>query len=100
MEALTQALRDELVATRFAAGIDNPRALARILGLSADSGHFPYWRFERGHTAWPRDPDEFVDAYARAAGVAPLTIWQGVARRWSEALHGGDGGNVASRITG
>lgn len=99
MQVLAQALRDELISTRYAAGLDSPRALARELGLDSEKGHVIFWRFERGHAEWPRRVDEFVQSYADATGVDAATIWLAAARRWVEALAGGEGSNRADRIS-
>lgn len=99
MQVLAQALRDELIATRFDAGIDSPRAMARILGLEPDQGHIIFWRFERGRAEWPRRVDEFVQSYSDATGVPTERIWLGTARRWVEALAGGKGSDRADRIS-
>lgn len=96
---LQQALRDELIAVRWSAGFESPRALARRLGLDADKGHVDFWRHETGRIDWPTDPDARVRAYAEAARLDPLTIWLAVAKRWAEALASPEGTAAADRIS-
>jgi hypothetical protein len=82
MDRLGQALRDELIAVRFKAGLKSSRAVAREVGAD----HVSFWAFERGRVDWPDDPDQRVRDYAEAAGVEPAAVWLGVARRWHAAL--------------
>jgi hypothetical protein len=96
---LQQALRDELIAVRFSAGFDGPRALARRLGLDPDKGHVDFWRHETGRTDWPDDPDARVRAYAEAARMDPLDVWRNIARRWAESLASPEGVSAADRVS-
>jgi len=85
-DALIEALRDALIATRVDAGYTSVRAFTRACGLEGDNDHVQLWRFEKGHVKWLDDPGQRVEDYAKGAGVNPLSIWVDVARRWTDAL--------------
>lgn len=46
-------------------------------------------RFEK-HTAWPRDADEIVNAYAEDLDVTPADLWGAALDLWREHQRGGE----------
>lgn len=69
------ALADELRGARQRAGVSTFE-IAFFAGVDVSTVR----RFERGR-AWPRDPDQLVDAYARATRLAPHALWRAAIAR-------------------
>ena len=65
-----------------------------VIAAAINKGEQSVSRFEQGVGGWHGQTGELVDAYAAAAGVRPIALWQSAIDRWKAAAQPHEGAGV------
>lgn len=85
---MTDAPDQDKLLFHLAAAVREARETAKIkrshVAAAADMDQSAVSRFESG-SAWPRNPDRLIGAYAQVLNVTADALWGDAMRRWKHA---------------